>query len=73
MEKLTITIKTIFGVEDVLKEELNELGYNEVTVLNRAVQIQGDWKDVYYLNLHLRCAMSVLVEVKKCELNNNNN
>ena len=43
MEKLTITIKTIFGVEDVLKEELNELGYNEVTVLNRALQIKGDW------------------------------
>ncbi len=68
MEKLTITIKTIFGVEEVLKEELNELGYNDVTVLNRAVQIQGDWKDVYYLNLHLRCAMSVLVEVKKFKI-----
>lgn len=68
MEQLTITIKTIFGVEDVLKEELNELGYNEVTVLNRAVQIQGTMADVYYLNLHLRCAMSVLVEVKKFKI-----
>lgn len=68
MEQLTITIKTIFGVEEVLKEELNELGYNEVTVLNRAVQIQGTMSDVYYLNLHLRCAMSVLVEVKKFKI-----
>jgi putative N6-adenine-specific DNA methylase len=68
MEQLTITIKTIFGVEEVLKEELNELGYNEVTVLNRAVQIQGTMADVYYLNLHLRCAMSVLVEVKKFKI-----
>src|SRR5690606_12320665 len=56
------------GVEEVLKEELNELGYNEVTVLNRAVQIQGTMADVYYLNLHLRCAMSVLVEVKKFKI-----
>ncbi len=68
MEQLTITIKTIFGVEEVLKEELNEMGYNEVTVLNRAVQIQGTMADVYYLNLHLRCAMSVLVEVKKFKI-----
>lgn len=68
MEKITITIKTIFGVEEVLREELNELGYNEVTVLNRAVQIQGTWKDVYFLNLNLRCAMSVLVEVKKFKI-----
>ena len=65
MEKIKITIKTIFGVEEVLKEELNELGYNDVTVLNRAVQIEGTWKDVYFLNLNLRCAMSVLVELKK--------
>lgn len=68
MEQLTITIKTIFGVEEVLKEELNELGYADVTVLNRAVQIQGTMADVYYLNLHLRCAMSVLVEVKKFKI-----
>jgi len=68
MENLTITIKTIFGVEDVLREELNELGYNDVTVLNRAVQIQGTWADVYFLNLNLRCAMSVLVEVKKFKI-----
>jgi putative N6-adenine-specific DNA methylase len=68
MEQLTITIKTIFGVEDALRDELNELGYTDVKVLNRAVQIQGTWKDVYYLNLHLRCAMSVLVEVKKFKI-----
>lgn len=68
MEKLTITIKTIFGVEEVLKEELNELGFDEVSVLNRAVQLQGTWADVYFLNLNLRCAMSVLVEVKKFKI-----
>lgn len=68
MEKLTITIKTIFGVENALKEELGELGYDHVTVLNRAVQLEGSWNDVYFLNLNLRCAMSVLVEVKKFKI-----
>ncbi|MCH2231053.1 MAG: THUMP domain-containing protein [Crocinitomicaceae bacterium] len=62
-EPLTITLKTIFGLEDVLGEELAELGYDNYKVLNRAVQLKGTWKDVYYLNLHLRCAISVLVQI----------
>ncbi len=60
---LTITLKTIFGLEEVLGEELAELGYTKYKVLNRAVQLEGTWKDVYYLNLHLRCAISVLVQI----------
>lgn len=63
MEKLKITLKTFFGAEEVLKEELNELGFDNVTLLNRAVQIEGDWKDVYFLNYNLRCALSVIVEI----------
>ncbi len=63
MEKIKITLKTIFGAEEVLKDELIELGFPEVTVLNRAVQIQGTWNDVYFLNLHVRCAISVIVEI----------
>lgn len=58
-----ITIKTQFGLEVALKEELEEMGYSEIDVLNRAVQIEGTWKDVYFLNLHCRCAISVLVEI----------
>lgn len=67
---LTITVKTIFGLEDVLVEELNELGYTKVEKLNRAVQLKGTWRDVYYLNFHLRCAISVLVEVKVFKIRN---
>ncbi|MBX2947685.1 MAG: class I SAM-dependent RNA methyltransferase [Crocinitomicaceae bacterium] len=58
-----ITLKTLFGLEQVLKEELEELGYNEVEVLNRATQITGTWRDVYFLNLHCRCVISILVEI----------
>ncbi|MGV3632473.1 MAG: THUMP domain-containing class I SAM-dependent RNA methyltransferase [Bacteroidota bacterium] len=63
MEKLTITLKTLFGAEQVLQEELNELGYQDVKPLNRAVQITGSWRDVYFLNLHTRCAISIVVEI----------
>ena len=60
---LKITLKTLFGLEEVLKEELEELGYSDVKILNRAVQIDGTWKDIYFLNLHTRCAISILVEI----------
>ena len=62
---MIIVLKTFYGLEDVLADELKELGFPDSTKLNRAVQIEGDWKDVYFLNLHVRCAISVLVELRK--------
>jgi putative N6-adenine-specific DNA methylase len=62
-KELTLTVKCFFGFEETLIEELNELGYPKVSKLNRAVQLKGTWKDVYFLNLHLRCAISILVEI----------
>jgi putative N6-adenine-specific DNA methylase len=68
--KKNITLKTFYGLEEVLKDELVELGYSDVKVLNRAVQIVGTWRDVYFLNLHSRCAISVLVEVANFSIKN---
>jgi putative N6-adenine-specific DNA methylase len=65
---MKIVLKTFYGLEDVLADELKELGFPESVKLNRAVQIEGDWKDVYFLNLHIRCAISVLVELRKFPL-----
>lgn len=61
--KYTITVKTFYGAEEVLQEELNELGYTDTKILNRAVQLEGTMKDVYFLNLHLRCALHVLIQI----------
>lgn len=69
-KQLVITIKTFYGFENVLREELAELGFPNGTRLNRAVQVNGSWKDVYFLNVHLRCALSVLVEVRKFRIKN---
>ena len=60
---LKITLKCFYGFESVLAEELQELGYPETELLNRAVQIKGNWADVYKLNLYCRCAIAVLVEI----------
>jgi putative N6-adenine-specific DNA methylase len=64
MKDLVITVKTLFGFEEILKEELKELGYDNVEILNRAVQLNGDWEDVYRLNYRCRLAISVLVKIK---------
>lgn len=69
-DSLTITIKTFYGLENILKEELEEMGYKDVLVLNRAVQVKGSWEDVYKLNYFVRCGISVLVEVKKFRIRN---
>ncbi len=63
LNELNITLKCGFGFEETLAEELNEMGYEQTQIMNRAVRIIGTWKDVYYLNLHVRCAISVLVEL----------
>lgn len=68
--KLIITLKTVYGLEDAVVEELMEMGYTEGRVGNRAVQIQGTWEDVYKLNLHCRCVISVLVQIAEFDLKN---
>lgn len=65
---LTITLKTFYGLEQVLMEELNELGYKDVEKLNRAVQLKGTLKDVYFLNLNVRCALTVLVQIAQFKI-----
>jgi len=67
---LTITLKTVFGLEEVLSDELKELGFSSTKILNRAVQVKGSWKDVYFLNLNVRCAISVLVQVETFYIKN---
>ena len=71
-EELIITLKCFFGFEETLKEELLEYGYDQIEILNRAVQIQGTWKDVYYLNLHSRCSISILVEIASFRIKTEN-
>lgn len=67
-KKVLITLKTLYGFEDVLVEELEELGFKNAQKLNRAVQIEGTWEDIYFLNLHVRCAISVLAQIAQFKI-----
>lgn len=65
---LNIVVKTFYGLEEVLESELIELGYQPKERLNRAVKLEGSWQDVYFLNLHCRCAINVLVELRTFQI-----
>lgn len=55
--------KTIFGLEDVLFEELQRLGARDIEKHNRAVSFVGDKGFMYKANICLRTALRVLVPI----------
>ena len=67
MELFDITATTFFGLENVLKDELESLGAQDIKVLNRAVMFRGDTRLLYKCNLWLRTALKVLVPVEGFE------
>lgn len=60
--------KTFKGLEQVLAQELIELGANDVQIERRAVSYKGDKALLYRANLCLRTASRVLVPVAQGQL-----
>lgn len=56
--------KTIFGLEELLSQELQRLGAKNVEIHNRAVSFTGDKGFMYKANLCLRTALRILVPFK---------
>lgn len=63
-QELKILAKTLFGLENVLVEELQAMGVSDIKPLNRAVEFSGSLSTVYKANLHLRTALKILVPIK---------
>ncbi len=59
--------KTLFGLEDVLAEELAALGAKNIEKVNRAVSFSGNLELLYKSNLHLRTALRILVPLHSFE------
>lgn len=66
---MKIIVKTLFGLEDILIDELQGLGVKNIKKLNRAVSFEGSLEDVYRCNLHLRTGLRVLISLKEEKLN----
>jgi putative N6-adenine-specific DNA methylase len=69
-EKFFITAKTHYGLEDVLSEELKQLGAENITKFTRAVSFMGDMSVLYKANLWLRSALRIIVPVHKFKATN---
>ena len=52
--------KTMFGLEEILADELKKLGAQNVKPMNRAVSFKGDKGFMYKANLNLRTALRIL-------------
>ncbi|MFA6831218.1 MAG: THUMP domain-containing protein [Bacteroidaceae bacterium] len=62
--------KTFYGLEEVLAEELINLGANDVQIGRRMVAFSGDKKMLYKANFCLRTAIRILKPILKFEAKN---
>ncbi|QMS84601.1 THUMP domain-containing class I SAM-dependent RNA methyltransferase [Candidatus Xianfuyuplasma coldseepsis] len=60
METLTLLATATFGLESVVKRELEQLGYDIISVDNGRVLFNGTYRDIVKTNLWLRTADRVL-------------
>jgi len=55
---------TMFGLEPILTEELEQIGAKKIMQGNRSVSFQGDKALIYLANLKLRTALKILKTIK---------
>ena len=59
-ERYNMVATTLFGLEPLLKKELESLNAKEVSAGNRCVYFKGDLKLMYRANIELRTALKIL-------------
>ena len=67
---MNLIAKTYEGFEILLQKELESLGAQNIRVLKRAVEFDGDRKMLYKSNLHLRTAVKILVNIASFKASN---
>jgi putative N6-adenine-specific DNA methylase len=70
MKKFNLIAKTSFGFEDLLTEELKEIGAEEIKKGIRAVHFIGTLETMYKANLHSRIALRILKPIATFAANN---
>ena len=60
---MKLLVKTLAGLEQILAEELDQLGGANIEIHKRAVSCEGDTALLYRANLWLRCGLRILVPV----------
>ena len=60
---MKLTIKTLYGFEDILTEEIREIGGEKIEKITRGVKCEGTPEFLYRANLRLRTALKILVPI----------
>lgn len=68
--KFKMIAKTMFGLEEVLAEELRECGAEDIEVITRAVSFTGTMRTLYRANYTCRTALAILKPFAEFEANN---
>lgn len=66
----SIVARTIKGLEEVLAEELRQIGARSIKVQNRAVSFEGSKETLYTANLKLRTALRILLPISEFKIRN---
>jgi putative N6-adenine-specific DNA methylase len=72
-DKFEMIAKTLYGLEDVLAEELQSIGANDIAPGKRMVSFTGDKRMLYKANFQCRTALRILKPVlhfKACNADN---
>jgi 23S rRNA G2445 N2-methylase RlmL len=51
------------GLETIAAKEMHDMGIGTFTVENGGIALQGDMKDIYKMNLHLRTPSRILIRL----------
>jgi putative N6-adenine-specific DNA methylase len=63
MPKINVIATSTFGLEAVVKRELQDLGFTKLTVADGKIEFEATFEDIPRLNINLRAADRVLVKV----------
>lgn len=63
MKEIELIATSTFGLESIVKKEVLNLGYKDITVENGKVTFKGDISSIPKSNLWLRCADRVLLKI----------
>ena len=69
-DSFEMVAKTMYGLEDILAQELIELGANDIQIGRRMVSFSGDKEMLYKANFFCRTALRILKPIKEFKAKN---
>ena len=63
MQRLLLTVPTLFGTEAIVSHEIHSLGYETVSVNDGQITFEGDMEAIALANISLRCGERVLIKM----------